>query len=49
MDNLTIFDFQTNNYKELRSRIGNFCYNLLKISSRFLANHLWLYYILNYT
>lgn len=42
-------DYNTNNYKESRTKIGNFLYNTTDKMASFLIKHMWLYYLLNYT
>lgn len=38
-----------NAHKDQRSKIGNFMYNITDGAAHFLSEHMWLYYILNYT
>lgn len=42
-------DYKTNNYDKKRSNIGNFLYKITNRAANFLMNHIWLYYVLNYT
>ena len=42
-------DYINNNYKEQRSKLGNFFYRVTAKSATFLMRHMWLYYLLNYT
>ena len=44
-----VFDYKTNNYKDKRTKLGNFFYSFIYKASHFLMKHLWLYYLLNYT
>ena len=37
------------NYQNQRSRYGKFMFNITLRAAKFLMNHMWLYYILNYT
>lgn len=46
---LSYWDYDSNNYKGERTKIGNFFYNITKNATAFLMKHIWLYYALNYS